>query len=48
MLVKFDEAFIMNITNRKNMKEEVKVFAWGEKEKIFELIKMIPEMEHKL
>ena len=47
-MVKFDEAFIMNITNRKNLKEEVKVFAWGEKHKIYDLIKMIPEMDHKL
>jgi hypothetical protein len=28
----------MNITNRKNVKEEVKVFAWGDKETIHDLI----------
>jgi len=38
----------MNITSRKNLKEEVKVFAWGDKQRVFELIKMIPEMDHKL
>lgn len=32
----------MNITDRKNVKEEVKVFGWGNKNKIFELIRMIP------
>ncbi len=48
VLVKFDEAFIMNITGRKNLKEEVKVFAWGDKQKVFDLIRMIPEMDQKL
>jgi hypothetical protein len=27
----FNEAYIMNITNRKNMKDEIKVMAWGPK-----------------
>lgn len=38
----------MNITNRKNLKEEVKVFAWGDKDKIYELLRLIPEMDYKL
>lgn len=37
----------MNITNRKNLKEEVKVFAWGEKQIIYDLLKLIPELDEK-
>ena len=34
----FDEFFIMNITERKKVKDEVKVMAWGTKDQIYDLI----------
>jgi hypothetical protein len=40
---RFDEVSILNITDRENAKEEVKVIASAKKEKIYELIKSIPE-----
>jgi hypothetical protein len=38
----------MNITDRPNAKEEVKVMAWGNKQIIYDLIKSIPEQDELL
>jgi hypothetical protein len=45
---KFDEVSILNITDRENAKEEIKVISSAKKAKIYELIQSIPETNDNL
>ena len=42
VLLNFDQTFIMNITDRNHLKEEVKVFAWGDQQTIYGFLRLVP------